>query len=263
MAWGKIDDNFAFHPKVIEVGNDAIGLWTRALSYSCQQLTDGFIPHGIVTALGDSGDAADRLVQVGLWLDADGGYQFHQWNEYQPSAAEVRARRSEISAKRAQAGAKGMSSRWNNKPDNKPITNGITNALQTDNPEPVPEPVPDTTSKDVVLTRKKIDEGKFEQFWSVWPKRVGKGSARAAWVKAVKRVEPDVLIAAAKAYAEWSGLPEMQFIPMPATWLNGERWLDDLPVRSVVRAVVGLQSDKSVYCIHHYPVGQCEKGCAS
>lgn len=230
MAWGKIDDNFAFHPKVVVAGNEAIGFWVRALSYSCQQLTDGFIPTMMVTALGDYG-LAERLVDVGLWDEVDGGFQFHQWNEYQPSGAETRARRAEISRMRSEIGKKGADSKWNGKPDGKPdgkpMANGKQTGWQNDGPVPEPVPEPNTTSKEVVLSTK-TDE-LFERFWSVWPRRQAKGSARAAWAKAVKKASPEVIIQAATLYGNSPYKPEQQFIPMPATWLNGERWLDDAP----------------------------------
>jgi hypothetical protein len=228
MAWGKVDDNFAFHPKVLQAGNEAIGLWTRAMSYSCQQLTDGFIPVEAVAALGADASVASRLVQSGLWDEAEGGWAFHQWSQYQPSGADVKARRDQISAKRSEAGKKGMSTRWDNKTDNKPIAN----EYQTYNPEPEPEPEPNTTSKEVVLTRDNPNEKLFDHFWEIWPKRVGKADARKAWAKALKKTDAQEIISAATVYAASPFRPEMQFIPMPATWLNGERWSDDAPTGS-------------------------------
>lgn len=69
----------------------------------------------------------------------------------------------------------------------------------------------------------------FKSFWSVWPKRVGRGDAERAWKKAVEKESPEVIIQAACDYARSPYKPERQFIPLPATWLNGERWCDDLP----------------------------------
>ncbi|MCW4458164.1 hypothetical protein [Microbacterium sp. MPKO10] len=69
----------------------------------------------------------------------------------------------------------------------------------------------------------------FEDFWSVWQKRVAKADAEKAWTKAIKKSDPQVIVDA--AHALWSSpyLPERQFIPYPASWLNGERWNDPLP----------------------------------
>lgn len=79
MPWFNVDDGFAFHRKAVKAGNAAIGLWTRAGSWSNQQLTDGLIPDEMVTVLGTDAQAR-RLVTAGLWTRIDGGYQFHEWN---------------------------------------------------------------------------------------------------------------------------------------------------------------------------------------
>lgn len=79
----------------------------------------------------------------------------------------------------------------------------------------------------------KSENPHFEHFWDVWPKRVAKADARRAWEKAVKKDDPEVIIAAAAEYAASPFRPEMKFIPLPATWLNGERWLDDPPQPSL------------------------------
>lgn len=69
----------------------------------------------------------------------------------------------------------------------------------------------------------------FEDFWSVWPRKVAKPDARRAWDKAVKTVPGEVILAAAVAYRDNPGRPDKQFIPHPATWLNRAGWGDELP----------------------------------
>jgi len=78
-----------------------------------------------------------------------------------------------------------------------------------------------------------ILDTQFETFWMVWPKRVAKGDAKKAWTKALKDADARTIITAATEYAHSPHLPERQFIPLPATWLNGQRWLDDLPQPSM------------------------------
>jgi hypothetical protein len=63
----------------------------------------------------------------------------------------------------------------------------------------------------------------FDLFWEAYPRKVGKGAARKAFVKASKNTPPDGIIAALKV-ARFHDDP--QFIPHPATWLNQERWAD-------------------------------------
>ncbi|MEV5606981.1 hypothetical protein [Streptomyces sp. NPDC052225] len=70
----------------------------------------------------------------------------------------------------------------------------------------------------------------FEDFWQAYPRKVAKGSARTAYVKAVKRgADPaTVTAAAAKHAAQWRAAhTEVRFIPHPATWLNQERYEDE------------------------------------
>jgi hypothetical protein len=92
MPWFRVDDNLAFHPKIMRAGNAAIGLWARAGSWSAQQLTEGHVPLDLARNIGTRGEA-DRLVSVGLWLRTDDGYQFHQWAERQPPKSKVEADR--------------------------------------------------------------------------------------------------------------------------------------------------------------------------
>ena len=90
VTWFKVDDTLAFHAKVVAAGNEAMGLWVRAGSWSSQQLTDGFIPDHMIAAMGGG---EDRLVEVGLWTREDGGCRFHEWEQAQFTRAEIEAKR--------------------------------------------------------------------------------------------------------------------------------------------------------------------------
>jgi hypothetical protein len=68
---------------------------------------------------------------------------------------------------------------------------------------------------------KKTDSYGFETFWNLYPKKIAKADALKAWNKATKKKTADELIALTKAYSE-SKLPDMTYIPYPASWLNKE-----------------------------------------
>ncbi len=69
----------------------------------------------------------------------------------------------------------------------------------------------------------------FEAWWDAYPRKQGKGKAYEAWCKAITKTSPDNLILAATDYYHWPELPkDPKFIPLPATWLNQERWGDEL-----------------------------------
>jgi hypothetical protein len=70
----------------------------------------------------------------------------------------------------------------------------------------------------------------FEAFWAAYPRKVSKADARRAWQRLAPAVALQATMLAALATqrvcADW--LRENgRFIPYPATWLNGQRWLDE------------------------------------
>ena len=72
----------------------------------------------------------------------------------------------------------------------------------------------------------------FDAFWAVYPRRTGKGNARTAWTKALRKTDAQTLIRAAEHLRDDPNR-EDQYTPHATTWLNGERWEDDpLPARS-------------------------------
>lgn len=71
----------------------------------------------------------------------------------------------------------------------------------------------------------------FDLFWQAYPKKVGKGAAKKAWkkIKPSKSLLETILIAIKqqKDSDQWQK-DKGQFIPMPSTWLNQERWEDEV-----------------------------------
>jgi hypothetical protein len=82
----------------------------------------------------------------------------------------------------------------------------------------------------------------FEQFWEVFPRRVGKGAAKKAYSNAAKRAEFAEITAGARRYAAECAGREVQYIKMPATWLNADCWLDE-PERKTQTNVVGFRKE--------------------
>lgn len=76
-------------------------------------------------------------------------------------------------------------------------------------------------------------ESAFKSFYLVYPRKVGKQAALKAFVKAAKQSRPEVIVAGAKRFADDPNLPDKQYIPYPASWLNAGRWDDEpLPARA-------------------------------
>ncbi len=62
----------------------------------------------------------------------------------------------------------------------------------------------------------------------MFPRKTAKGLARKAWEVAVAKTNPDVIISKAAFYAASVEGKDKKFIPHPATWLNQERWDDEV-----------------------------------
>jgi hypothetical protein len=68
----------------------------------------------------------------------------------------------------------------------------------------------------------------FDDFYAAYPKKVGKGAALKAWKAATKKATVSDITAGLKAYLPIWATTDPQFIPNPATWLNQERWADEV-----------------------------------
>lgn len=85
----------------------------------------------------------------------------------------------------------------------------------------------------------------FDQFWSDYPRKVGKKDARQAWTK-LTADERARASAAAPGFAteQLRRGDEIRFIPYPATWLNGRRFDDEItPAATAQRAAADLPAE--------------------
>lgn len=70
----------------------------------------------------------------------------------------------------------------------------------------------------------------FAAFWDAYPKKKGKGYAETAFAKAIKKTDINTMLAAIheqKQSSDWQK-DGGQYIPYPATWLNGRSWEDEV-----------------------------------
>lgn len=75
----------------------------------------------------------------------------------------------------------------------------------------------------------------FDAWWSIYPRKEGKISARKVFdrILSKKLATVDDLIAGARAYSERKSGTETQYIKQPTTWLNGGHWADDVTPAAV------------------------------
>lgn len=87
------------------------------------------------------------------------------------------------------------------------------------------------------IDKKRIEENRntlverFDIFWSMYPRKESKKKALAAWLKIAPDAKlNDAIIKGLQKYLtceQWVK-DDGRFIPHPTTWLNGERWLDEV-----------------------------------
>lgn len=176
MGWIRVDDHFNEHPKLARVGPCGWGIWVAGLAYCNRNLTDGFIPRSVARSLGDfefevdgehyrlavtSGMAGadmdvswviNLLLEAGLWEDVPGGYQVHDFHDYQPSREKVLAEREQRAARQQ---------RWRNGKSDGAVdastphavdasVDGAVDALVSTDPNPNPSKVTSSLRSDVV-----------------------------------------------------------------------------------------------------------------
>lgn len=96
LAWIRLDDQIAHHPKFLKAGPVASWLWVTCVGYAQKFLTDGFIPTEALPTLGTVSETAIHaatLVQVGLLEPVDGGFQIHDYLEFNDAASVVKEKR--------------------------------------------------------------------------------------------------------------------------------------------------------------------------
>lgn len=107
MTWVFLDDNMPAHPKILKAGNEVFALQCAGLCYCNKYLTDGFIPEKAVRSLLPdplAPDTVQRICDCGIWEPTDGGYQVHDYLDYQRSRAEVLERREKARESGRQGG---------------------------------------------------------------------------------------------------------------------------------------------------------------
>ena len=132
--WAKVDDKLCTHPKFVGLPLAPRGLWVTALSWSCLQKTDGFIPMSALRIFGAQLRDARRLVDARMWDETEDGWCFHDWDKYQPSRREIEQRSQDVARKRQHAGSLGGSKKASNRA--KPSSKREANVKQTCSPEP-------------------------------------------------------------------------------------------------------------------------------
>jgi len=219
--FAKLAHGFANDPKIVGLSNEAFRAYIELLLYSCQNMTDGFLDERIVRRMGWS-EVTDELtgndVQPSL-LRVDGGYQIHAFSDWQMT--------TDAHQKKVDAGRAGGIAKARKMQESSKGLAGARKVLQQTASKPLLDKDIDKDIKPLAIA-----SPLFNEFWQLWPRREGKANAVKAWQKATKKISESDLVEKARAYVTSPTLPQAQFVPHAATWLNGERWNDEPePVR--------------------------------
>ncbi len=219
MDWCRLGTSYYLDHAILRAGEAAEVLFLRCLAYSGAQESRGRIDKAVLPLLTPQRTKArmEALVREGLLLDAGEAVQIRSWQVWQERLdSESDRRRKDRERKAREREAK------------------KSEEVSTDSPRTVQ---PESARIEVEVEEEKEQHPRsadadrdlaFEEFWLVYPRKVGKGQARKAWRTAIKKSSASEIMAGALRYAKQPGREE-QFTAHPTSWLNGERWLDQSP----------------------------------
>jgi hypothetical protein len=104
--WSKLDDALIDHRKIFKAGRligkngpaIALGFWTVGVLWSNKHLSDGYLSEETVLGfphVDQPLSVADALVKAELFEKVGGGFRIHDFDEYNPSAKNIKAKRKE------------------------------------------------------------------------------------------------------------------------------------------------------------------------
>lgn len=99
--WFQTETRVRTHPKMLTAGRAACWTWVCGNCYAKDQMTDGFIPDGMLASLVPGVSLreikrdVEKLVAAGLWKVATGGFEINDFLEYNESKAQVLAKQEE------------------------------------------------------------------------------------------------------------------------------------------------------------------------
>jgi len=205
-------------PKLRMCSLAARGLWMELIAVAHEAS-----PYGHVLVNGNAPDIAALARMVGVSesemqslvdeLDRNGVFS-------RTRSGIIYSRRMVRDAKKSAEGRKSAQKRWAQDTEN-----------VEEKPPPNRSPNGSPNAKKPEARSQNIDIHQFDEFWTICPRKVGKGQARKAYTSALKKTTHAEIMAGMRQYAEFAKDKDIEFIAHPATWLNGERWADETEVK--------------------------------
>jgi hypothetical protein len=165
MGWIKLDHILLNHSKVW-AAPEAFGLYCAGLLYADIQSTNGIIPDhaiGHLLPLKRIDQLKRQLIDVGLWVEVEGGVEIFAYLKHNRSAEEI----AELKAKRAASGAIGGSKRQANAKQT--LKQTASNQIESVQAEKNREEKTREEPKKLSSVPAEPDAPTFEEFWAEYP----------------------------------------------------------------------------------------------
>lgn len=107
-----------------------------------------------------------------------------------------------------------------------------------------------------IFSKKKIEkvtqkltehEEAFDKFWKLYPKKVGKRACEIKFMNLDKKVFGNLFAGLdlyLKSWKKYIVTKNLEFIPHPQTWLNQERWTDEVQVSQDSQTLLNIDRAK-------------------
>src|SRR5262249_29367461 len=237
------------NPKIIAAGPPPTFLPISPIVWAARNLTHGFIPQAQGTtpvnwrgapahvefeshAGGpmwtgrrvEGDDFVDAILELRLWHEVPGGYQIHDFLDYNRSKKQVLAERARWASRQEKRRST----------DDDPPESRVDSRRSHACPVPVPVPVPEP--KEETLSFASLTQGAeaaprptelgFDRFWSTYPKKRHKPGAARAWrgVDGARHLE--AILAGVERW-KTSDAWGRGFVEDPATFLRQRQWEDE------------------------------------
>lgn len=201
----------------------AQGLWMRMLCVCARHDPKGYLaingnPLGVDAIARLAGVAETEAEILVAELDRNGVFS-------RSRSGCIYSRRMVKDEKRSKEGRKhklrGMAEAHEKATEYPPPSRGSTRGPSPQKPEARSQKPPDSPPKG--------GGAEFAEFYEFYPRKVARGAAERAFVKARSLASQQEIVAGAKRYAEATRGKEPEYVAHPATWLNAKRWLDESP----------------------------------
>lgn len=236
MPWGRLDDNAAGNGKLLALSDPAFRMWACGLIYCQRNLTDGFIHDHAIESFGIRAKNKHKIAEelcrpqlanrAALWARVNGGYQIHDYLQWNDSREEILKNREKGRTRTA---------RWRD-------AEAECDASQrpSQSPSQEPSPLPSPNASPVVRGSGEKEEKdrselleRFDRFFAVYPNQQQREPARMLFLEmAPSGHVTDQIVESVRAYRRlpsWQKAiaeKDVRFIPLAKNFLRNRLWLD-------------------------------------